>query len=64
MASWRVYCQALRPIPGTHIFCDFPGGTRKGVTKADAEAKPCPRCGGLVTAFEHEPGRPRRRAYG
>jgi hypothetical protein len=49
---WRVYCLALAPIPGTHIFCDWPGGYRKADTQADAEEKACPRCGGPVTAFE------------
>ena len=44
---WRVVCMALAPIPGTHIFCDWPGGYRKGSAEKAGEA-PCPRCGGPV----------------
>ena len=51
--AWRVYCQALRPLPGTSNFCDWPGTKRLGPGKQQAERKPCPRCGGPVSAIHH-----------
>lgn len=55
MTTWRIFCAATNARAITtrfgSTFCDWRGGTRKAETKDAAERKPCPRCGGHVTAF-------------